>query len=145
MKNLIAGITICVLTVVCCVLLAKTCSKDDTPKDIYAEQDSIADSLTVTDVLNMREELRLAKFNDSVYLAMPAQVVTAILVTEGINKPIKDIVHTYIVNKDFYDRIVKKSMDIQKKYEPDTIPGKSIPHPSKDSLDAIINKLIKQK
>ncbi len=88
----------------------------------------------ISDILQLREELRLAKYTDSVYLAMPEQILVSILVTEGTNKSIKDIVKTYIANKSFYDQVIKKNMDIQKQYIPDSIPKSLIPQEHLDSL-----------
>mgnify|MGYP004527313693 CR=1 FL=1 len=88
----------------------------------------------ISDILQLREELRLAKYTDSVYLAMPEQILISILVTEGTNKSIKDIVKTYIANKSFYDQVIKKNMDIQKQYIPDSIPKSLIPQEHLDSL-----------
>lgn len=150
MNKIFTGITIAILFAMVLILSAKSCSNEKIIKS-YEKELSIPDDLTnsdttkltVSDVLNMREELRLAKYNDSVYLAIPNQILTAILVTEGTNKSIKEIVHTYIVNKDFYDNVVKKSMDIQKNLNPDSIPKKSLPEPCKDSVQKALNNFTK--
>lgn len=105
-----------------------TTSDDEDSIEIAEEQPK------VSDILELREELRLSKWIDSVYLAMPEQIIVAILVTEGVNKTPKQIVQTYITNKDFYDNIIKKSMDAQKEYLPDSIPRSLIPQIPLDSL-----------
>ena len=98
---------------------------------------------TVSEVLEMREELRLAKYVDSVYLALPKQILTAILVTEGTKLSPKQIVNTYIINKSFYDDFIQKTMDIQKNYNPDSLGKSQIPKASEDSTKKKIETLIK--
>ena len=78
--------------------------------------------------------MRFYRYCDSVYLDMPTQIVTQILVTKGTQISIQDIVNTYITNKEFYDRIIKHAMDVQKQYLPDSMPKPSIPEPGNDSL-----------
>lgn len=100
---------------------------------------------TVSGILEQREEMRLAKYVDSVYLALPKQILTAILVTEGTNLTPKQIVNTYIVNKSFYDNFIQKTMDIQKNYNPDSLGKSQIPKTSEDSTKKKIETIIKNK
>lgn len=88
----------------------------------------------IKEVLQEREEMRFYRYCDSVYLDMPTQIVTQILVTKGTQISIQDIVNTYITNKEFYDKIIKHAMDVQKQYLPDSMPKPSIPEPKNDSL-----------
>lgn len=93
------------------------------------EQPSIP---TLQEVLTFREEMRLDKYVDSVFLCMPEQILTQILVTKGTDLSTHEIVAIYIGSKDFYDNYVKKSMDIQKQYIPDSMPKPSIPEKNKN-------------
>lgn len=45
---------------------------------------------------------------------MPRKVLTAILVTEGTDLSVKQIVNTYLSNKEFYDNFVGKLNDVYK-------------------------------
>lgn len=87
---------------------------------------------TLQEVLAFREEMRLDKYVDSVFLCMPEQILTQILVTKGTDLSTHEIVAIYIGSKDFYDNYVKKSMDIQKQYIPDSMPKPSIPEKNKN-------------
>lgn len=64
-------------------------------------------SPTVQEVLQWRESMRLDKYVDSVFLVMPEQVLTQILVTKGTGLSNHEIVSIYISNKDFYDKVIK--------------------------------------
>lgn len=89
---------------------------------------------TVMEVLQWREEMRLDKYVDSVFLVIPTQILTHILVNKGVDLSNHEIVSTYISNKDFYDSLIKKSMDIQKEYFPDSIPKSFLPQPNSDTI-----------
>ena len=94
---------------------------------------------TVQEVLQWRESMRLDKYVDSVFLVMPEQVLTQILVTKGTDLSNHEIVSIYISNKDFYDKLIKRSMDIQKEYIPDSMPRSSLPQLNSDSIHAAVH------
>lgn len=94
---------------------------------------------TVQEVLQWRESMRLEKYVDSVFLAMPEQVLTQILVTKGTDLSNHEVVSIYISNKDFYDKLIKRSMDIQKEYIPDSMPRSSLPQLNSDSIHAAVH------
>lgn len=94
---------------------------------------------TVQEVLQWRESMRLDKYVDSVFLVMPEQVLTQILVTKGTDLSNHEIVSIYISNKDFYDKLIKRSMDIQKEYIPDSMPRSSLPQLNSDSIHEAVN------
>lgn len=93
----------------------------------------------VQEVLQWRESMRLDKYVDSVFLVMPEQVLTQILVTKGTDLSNHEIVSIYISNKDFYDKLIKRSMDIQKEYIPDSMPRSSLPQLNSDSIHEAVN------
>lgn len=82
---------------------------------------------TVYDILQERQELKYALWVDSVYLNMPEQIITHMLVTKGTTISILEIVEDYWANKQFYHDTILNSMNIQKKYVPDSLPIKSKP------------------
>ena len=92
---------------------------------------------TVQKVLEQRQELKYALFVDSVYLKIPEQILTNILVTKGTTLSIVEIVEDYISNKEFYHNTILKAMNIQKKYIPDSLPKSSIPNKTLDGKDTI--------
>lgn len=57
---------------------------------------------TIEDVLNMREELRYSLWVDSIYLAMPKDILIRILTNKGTQESVIEIVEEYIKNKDKY-------------------------------------------
>lgn len=57
---------------------------------------------SVEDCLNRREELRYALWVDSVYLAMPEDVLIQILVNRGTQVSVNEIVKEYVKNKEQY-------------------------------------------
>ena len=57
---------------------------------------------SVEDCLNKREELRYALWVDSVYLAMPEDVLIQILVNRGTQVSVNEIVEEYVKNKEQY-------------------------------------------
>lgn len=94
-----------------------SCARPRSPKEKQIpETDTIEQVVapTVQEVLQWRESMRLDKYVDSVFLVMPEQVLTQILVTKGTDLSNHEIVSIYISNKDFYDKLIKRSMDIQK-------------------------------
>lgn len=94
---------------------------------------------TVQEVLQWRENMRLDKYVDSVFLVIPEQILTQILVTKGTDLSNHEIVSIYISNKDFYDKLIKRSMDIQKEYIPDSMPRSSLPQANSDTIHEAIN------
>ena len=84
-------------------------------------------------------KIKLNKYVDSVFLVMPEQVLTQILVTKGTDLSNHEIVSIYISNKDFYDKLIKRSMDIQKEYIPDSMPRSSLPQLNSDSIHAAVH------
>lgn len=92
---------------------------------------------TVYDVLQQREELKYALWCDSVYLSMPEQILTHMLVTKGTTISIQEIVEDYTKNKQYYHDTILNTMNIQKKYLPDSIPKKSHPNSFKKAIDSL--------
>lgn len=94
---------------------------------------------TVHDVLEEREEWKYQNFIDSVYLQMPEQILTHMLVTKGTTISPQEIVEDYLSNKQFYHDTILKSMDIQKKYIPDSLPKHSKPNNPTNKSDTVNN------
>lgn len=112
-----------------------SCARPRSPKEKQIpETDTIEQVVapTVQEVLQWRESMRLDKYVDSVFLVMPEQILTQILVTKGTDLSNREIVSIYISNKDFYDKLIKRSMDIQKEYIPDSMPRSSLPQLNKE-------------
>ena len=102
-----------------------SCAKPHPREKQIPETDTIEQIIapTVQEVLQWRENMRLDKYVDSVFLVIPEH----------------EIVSIYISNKDFYDKLIKRSMDIQKEYIPDSMPRSSLPQPNSDSIHEAIN------
>ena len=94
---------------------------------------------TVHDVLEEREDWKYQNFIDSVYLQMPEQILTHMLVTKGTTISPQEIVEDYLSNKQFYHDTILKSMDIQKKYIPDSLPKHSKPNNPTNKSDTVNN------
>ena len=77
---------------------------------------------TVQEILEQRQELKYALFVDSVYLKIPEQILVNILVNKGTTLSTVEIVEDYINNKEFYHNTILKTIDIQKRYIPDSLP-----------------------
>ena len=92
---------------------------------------------TVYDVLEEREEWKYQNFIDSVYLQMPEQILTHLLVTKGTTQSITEIVEDYVSNKDYYHDTILRAMNVQKKYIPDSLPKSSIPNKETKQKDTI--------
>lgn len=118
-----------------------SCAKPHPREKQIPETDTIEQIIapTVQEVLQWRENMRLDKYVDSVFLVIPEQVLTQILVTKGTDLSNHEIVSIYISNKDFYDKLIKRSMDIQKEYIPDSIPRSSLPQINSDTIHQAIN------
>ena len=94
---------------------------------------------TVYDVLEEREEWKYQNFIDSVYLQMPEQILTQMLVTKGTTISPQEIVEDYLSNKQFYHDTILKSMNIQKQYIPDSLPNKDKPNKPLNKSDTVNN------
>ena len=97
---------------------------------------------TVYDVLEEREEWKYQNFIDSVYLQMPEQILTHMLVTKGTTISPQEVVEDYLANKQFYHDTILKTMNIQKQYIPDSLPNKDKPNKplnKSDTVNSIIN------
>lgn len=108
-----------------------SCARPRSPKEKQIpETDTIEQVVapTVQEVLQWRENMRLDKYVDSVFLVMPEQILTQILVTKGTDLSNHKIVSIY-----------KRSMDIQKEYIPDSMPRSSLPQLNSDSIHEAIN------
>ena len=121
-----------------CAVLLDSCEHMKRPiTDNVVETDTVEQFEyyvpTVYDVLEQRQELIYSLWVDSIYFAMPEQILTHILVTKGTTQSVTDIVEDYIANKTYYHDTILKSMNIQKKYIPDSLPQLSKP-------DKILNK-----
>ena len=92
---------------------------------------------TVYDVLQQREELKYALWCDSVYLSIPEQILTHLLVTKGTTISIMEIVEDYWNNKTYYHDTILKAMEIQKKYIPDSLPTKAKQSSSLNAPDTV--------
>ena len=95
---------------------------------------------TVYDILKFREEWKYQIYLDSVYLTMPEQILTHMLVTKGTELSTQEIVEDYLTNKQFYHDTILNSMNIQKQYIPDSLPPKSKPNKPLNNSDTI-NKI----
>ena len=125
-----------------CAVLLGSCTNFKKPIDEPVETDSIeqceyAYVPTVYDVLQQREELKYALWCDSVYLSMPEQILTHMLVTKGTTISIQEIVEDYTKNKQYYHDTILNTMNIQKKYLPDSVPKKSHPNSFKKAIDSL--------
>lgn len=94
---------------------------------------------TVHDVLEEREDWKYQNFIDSVYLQMPEQILTQMLVTKGTTISPQEIVEDYLANKQFYHDTILTSMDIQKQYIPDSLPNKDKPDKPLNKSDTVNN------
>ena len=128
-----------------CAVLLGSCTNFKKPIDESIKLESIeqieqceyAHVPTVYDVLQQREELKYAIWCDSVYLSMPEQILTHMLATKGTTISIQEIVEDYTKNKKFYHDTILNTMNIQKKYLPDSVPKKPAPHSLQKSIDTL--------
>lgn len=133
-------LTLCAVLLDSCTLFNKK-TIDEPPVTDSIEQ-IVNHVPTVYDVLEEREEWKYQNFIDSVYLQMPEQILTQMLVTKGTTISPQEIVEDYLANKQFYHDTILKSMNIQKKYIPDSLPNKDKPdNPlnKSDTVNSIIN------
>lgn len=97
----------------------KSKKKDDvaSPKiEVVEKQDTISyeslgdigDVYTIDEVVEMREASRHYLYLDSIYLAMPENILRAILKEKGTQLGMEEIVEEYIKNKKKYHKAIKK-------------------------------------
>lgn len=94
---------------------------------------------TVHDVLEDRNDWKYQNFIDSVYLQMPEQILTHMLVTKGTTISPQEVVEDYLANKQFYHDTILKTMNIQKQYIPDSLPNKDKPNKPLNKSDTVNN------
>ena len=80
---------------------------------IVIDKDSIIDlneeyMPSVEDILNEREECKYMRYIDSIYMAMPQEILTHILIQKGTTLLMTEIVEEYLENKEMYHEILKK-------------------------------------
>ena len=128
---------------VCAVLLG-SCQHMRPKTETVVKTDTVYNYVpTVHDVLQAREDWKYQNFIDSVYLNMPTQILTQMLVTKGTTISEQEIVEDYLANKQFYHDTILKSMNIQKKYIPDSLPKLNKPDKPLNNSDTI-NKITNQ-
>ena len=119
-------LTLCAVLLESCTFFNKK-TIDEPPVTDSIEQCDYAHVPTVYEVLEQRQELKYALWCDSVYLSIPEQILTQMLVTKGTTVSISEIVEDYWANKKFYHDTILRSMNIQKNYIPDSLPKGSKP------------------
>ena len=129
-----------IILLFCAVLLGSCNLKKPTPpvESEQVEQIEYQNVPTVYEVLEQREELKYALWCDSVYLSIPEQILTHMLVTKGTTISIMEIVEDYWANKQFYHDTILKAMNTQKKYIPDSIPKKNKPDSKSSHPDTLL-------
>ena len=110
-------------TLLIIISISKTESEDEQVIDeevrevyhnkIVIDKDSIIDLNevyipTVEDILNEREECKYMRYIDSIYMAMPQEILTHILIQKGTLLSVTEIVEEYLENKEMYHEILKK-------------------------------------
>lgn len=83
---------------------------------IIIDKDSIIDLYeeyipTVEDILNEREECKYMRYIDSIYMTMPEEILTYILVQKGTSLLMTEIVEEYLENKKMYHEIMEKNLN----------------------------------
>lgn len=76
-----------------------TITKDQNTILIEPSCDEYYKTPTIEDVLNEREELRYSLWVDSIYLAIPEDILVRILTDKGTQESVIKIVEEYIKNK----------------------------------------------
>lgn len=130
-------LTLCAVLLNSCTLFNKK-TIDEPPVTDSIEQ-IIPYVPTVYDVLEEREEWKYQNFIDSVYLQMPEQILTHMLVTKGTTISPQEVVEDYLANKQFYHDTILKTMNIQKQYIPDSLPNKDKPNKPLNKSDTVNN------
>lgn len=119
-----------IVLLMCAVLMGSCNNKKPIEESIETDSIELCEYNyvpTVHDVLQERNDLRYALWVDSVYLNMPEQILTHMLVTKGTTISITEIVEDYWKNRKFYHDTILKSMNIQKNYIPDSLPKSNKP------------------
>ena len=80
---------------------------------IVIDKDSIIDLNevyipTVEDILNEREECKYMRYIDSIYMAMPQEILTHILIQKGTTLLMTEIVEEYLENKEMYHEFMER-------------------------------------
>ena len=130
-------LTLCAVLLDSCTLFNK--KTIDEPPVMDSIEQVVNYVPTVHDVLEEREDWKYQNFIDSVYLQMPEQILTHMLVTKGTTISPQEIVEDYLANKQFYHDTILKSMDIQKQYIPDSLPNKDKPDKPLNKSDTVNN------
>lgn len=130
-------LTLCAVLLDSCTLFNK--KTIDEPPVMDSIEQVVNYVPTVHDVLEEREDWKYQNFIDSVYLQMPEQILTQMLVTKGTTISPQEIVKDYLANKQFYHDTILKSMDIQKQYIPDSLPNKDKPDKPLNKSDTVNN------
>ena len=128
-------LTLCAVLLDSCTLFNK--KTIDEPPVMDSIEQVVNYVPTVHDVLEQRQELKYAIWCDSVYLQMPEQILTHLLVTKGTTQSITEIVEDYVSNKDYYHDTILRAMNVQRKYIPDSLPKSSIPNKESKQKDTI--------
>lgn len=128
-------LTLCAVLLDSCTLFNK--KTIDEPPVIDSIEQVVNYVPTVHDVLEEREDWKYQNFIDSVYLQMPEQILTHMLVTKGTTISPQEIVEDYLSNKQFYHDTILTSMDIQKQYIPDSLPNKDKPDKPLNKSDTV--------
>lgn len=130
-------LTLCAVLLNSCTLFNKK-TIDEPPVTDSIEQ-VIPYVPTVYDVLKERKDWKYQNFIDSVYLQMPEQILTHMLVTKGTTISPQEVVEDYLANKQFYHDTILKTMNIQKQYIPDSLPNKDKPNKPLNKSDTVNN------
>lgn len=130
------------IVVACC-----GCNNHPQPITNVPEMDTVEQNYeeylpTVYDILQEREEMRYMRMIDSVYLKIPEQILTHMLVTKGTTISTLEIVEDYIANKQFYHDTILKAMNTQKHYLPDSVPKKALIDKPYESLNLTDSTLL---
>lgn len=83
---------------------------------IVIDKDSIIDlnekyMPSVEDILNEREECKYMRYIDSIYMAMPQEILTHILIQKGTSLLMTEIVEEYLGNKEMYHEIMGRDVN----------------------------------
>ena len=110
-------------TLLIIISISKTESEDEQVIDeevrevyhnkIVIDKDSIIDLNevyipTVEDILNEREECKYMRYIDSIYMAMPQEILTHILIQKGTTLLMTEIVEEYLENKEMYHEFMER-------------------------------------
>jgi hypothetical protein len=129
MKHLERIRTISMLALLAVILAFCNCerlnlrnSENTEESDSLLVTDTTDESMTIQEWIKWREDIRMDKFNDSVFLAIPEPTLTFLLVQCGTNVTVADIVAEYVTHQRFYDETVLPAMLAQKRIDIDSLP-----------------------